>query len=181
MSLVRGFTLVESLVALLVLSIGLLGMAGLFTEAARSTRTALLRTRAVDHVADMADRIRANVAARGAYDMGHYAGAPSLHDCAPTADSPGSNCGLDELAEDDLARWQRTVQATFPAPADATPAAQVTFFPADDAGQPDRYRIEVHWSEPGRRNSGGNGEPLAGSYGVDLMLLPSALPVPPAS
>jgi type IV pilus assembly protein PilV len=106
----RGFTLVEALVALLILSVGMLGIAGLFVESVRSSRTALLRTQAVNLVADMADRIRANTSAREAYDSASYAADPAPQDCAPSNVSAGANCTLQELAEDDLARWIAAVR-----------------------------------------------------------------------
>ena len=42
----RGFTLVEALIALLVLSIGMLGIAVLFVESLQAGRSAQLRTMA---------------------------------------------------------------------------------------------------------------------------------------
>ena len=121
----RGVTMVESLVALVVLSIGLLGIAGLFVESLRSSRTALLRTHAVNLAGDIADRILANGNARDAYDTATYAGAPAIHHCAPTAADVGINCSVAELAEDDLARWQAAVSNALPAPADPATAAVV--------------------------------------------------------
>jgi Tfp pilus assembly protein PilV len=53
-------SLVEVLVALVVLSIGLLGIAQVLINGMRTSHAALLRTQAVNLVADMADRIRAN-------------------------------------------------------------------------------------------------------------------------
>ena len=46
----RGITMVESLVALVVLSIGLLGIASLYVTSLRTGRTALIRTQAVSLV-----------------------------------------------------------------------------------------------------------------------------------
>ena len=67
MILARGFTLVELLIALLVLSIGMLGIAALFAESLQAGRSAQLRTQAVSIAADLADRIRANHVSAGAY------------------------------------------------------------------------------------------------------------------
>ncbi len=106
-----GVSLVEALVALLVLSIGLLGIAGLFVESVRNSRTALLRTQAINLVGDMADRIRANATARDAYDID----ATPAHRPSATArrprPMPAANCSAAELAEDDLARWVAAVRA----------------------------------------------------------------------
>ena len=56
----RGFTLVETLVSLVVLSVGLLGAAALLLDNLRSHAGALRRVAALSLVRDMADRIRAN-------------------------------------------------------------------------------------------------------------------------
>ena len=60
----RGFTLVEAMVALIVLSVGLLGIAALYVETLRASRTSLHRTQAVNLATDLADRMRANRDAR---------------------------------------------------------------------------------------------------------------------
>ncbi len=159
----RGVTMVESLVALLVLSIGLLGIAGLFVESLHSSRTALLRTHAVNLAGDIADRIRANGNARDRYDTATYSGAPALHSCAPTAALGGVNCSVAELAEDDLARWQQAVRDALPAPADPATAAVVSYIPATNPGRPDRYRITVAWQEPGVERL---------SYTAELAMMP---------
>lgn len=57
---VKGFTLLEVLVALLVLSIGLLGLAGLQVTGLRDNHSAYLRSQAVLLAQDMADRMRQN-------------------------------------------------------------------------------------------------------------------------
>ncbi len=56
----RGFTLAEVLVALLVLSIGLLGAAGLQLASLRSSQDAYLRSQASILALDMIERMRAN-------------------------------------------------------------------------------------------------------------------------
>lgn len=67
----RGFTLLEVMIALLVLSIGLLGLAALQTTALRTGQAADMYTRAVLAVTDMSERMRANPAgvAAGHYDI----------------------------------------------------------------------------------------------------------------
>ena len=49
-----GFTLVEAVVALVVLAVGMLGIAGLYIEGLRSSHTALARTTAVNLAAALA-------------------------------------------------------------------------------------------------------------------------------
>lgn len=55
-----GFTLIEVLVAVLVLSVGLLGLAGLQATSLKSNHSAYLRTQAVLLTYDLIDRMRAN-------------------------------------------------------------------------------------------------------------------------
>jgi len=151
-----GMSLVEALIALLVLSIGMLGVLLMLVTSLRNSRSALLRTQAVNLVSDMADRIRANAAARTAYELAAYAGGAMERGCAPGA-APGSNCSEAQLAEDDLARWEDTVRTLLPAAPAGTRAADVQYF----AGTPDRYRITVAWQEPS--------EPQPFSYQTEIL------------
>ncbi|KFX71634.1 pilus assembly protein PilV [Pseudomonas taeanensis MS-3] len=74
-----GFSLIEVLVSFLVLSIGVLGMAGLQLNALKFNQTAAVRSQATFLAYDIAERMRANrVKARsGNYDIALTAGAPS--------------------------------------------------------------------------------------------------------
>jgi len=158
----RGITMVETLVALLVLSIGMLGIAGLYVETMRSNRTAMIRSLAVSLVQDMSDRIRANARAQGAYDMAAYGGNPAVQGCAGGA----ANCTDTALAEDDLARWRQQVLAQLPGA-----ATNVTYVAAAGANVPDRYSIQVTWAEAGSdRANPGAAEQY--SYQTNLELLP---------
>ena len=64
----RGFTLLEILIAVGVLSIGLLGIAGLQALGQRSNHSAYLRSQATALAYDMIDRMRANKAGVQASD-----------------------------------------------------------------------------------------------------------------
>lgn len=163
----RGITLVESLVALLVLSVGMLGIAALFVSSVRYNRTALLRTQAINLVSDMADRIRANATARAAYDLASYGAVPTTLDCAPSDSAAGDNCTIEQLAEDDLARWIAAVQAALPPPGDEDPPARVEFTPAAGGG-PDRYTVQVRWQEPG--------ETAPFTYSGEVLVMPRTPP-----
>ena len=56
----RGFTLLEVLIALLVFSLGLLGLAGLMIMSVKTNHSAYLRTQATFLAESMADRMRAD-------------------------------------------------------------------------------------------------------------------------
>jgi len=66
----RGLTLIEILVAVLVIAIGLLGVAGLQASSLKANRTAYGRTQASVLAYDIADRMRLSQAAarRGEFD-----------------------------------------------------------------------------------------------------------------
>src|SRR5215510_6984737 len=76
-----GFTLVESLIALIVVSIGLLGIAALYVETLRFGRSAQYQTQAVYVAADLADRMRANRTPVDGY-AGSGTGARAIADLA---------------------------------------------------------------------------------------------------
>lgn len=125
-----GFTLVEVLVALLLLSVGLLGLAALQLESLRASRTALLRTQAVLLATDMADRLRANRHPADAYD------------CAGPC-SPGA--GGNTVAVADLADWRAAVAATLP-----RGQTEITHT-AGAAGTPAAYVVRIRWRDGGAR------------------------------
>jgi type IV pilus assembly protein PilV len=106
----RGFTIVEVLVALLVLSIGLLGVAKLVMYSARGNDSAYLRTQATELAYAILDNMRANrTSARGgSYDTGFgAAGAPG--NCLAAA------CTTAGMATYDVSLWKTRLAAALPA------------------------------------------------------------------
>ena len=96
----RGNTLIEVLVALLVLSIGLLGVAGLQLTSLRNNRSAHLRSQAQVMAYDITDRMRAN--RQLAVDTGAYNIAIGIPAIGGT------------LAGDDLVRWKEAILNSLP-------------------------------------------------------------------
>jgi len=79
----RGFTLIEVLIAILVMAFGLLGFALLQTMSVRFTQSANYRTQATNLAYELFDQIRANRVAATAYE-GNYTAPSSLsNNCAP--------------------------------------------------------------------------------------------------
>lgn len=74
----RGFTLMESLITLVVLSVGLLGAAALLLDSLRHEALALRRTAAIALVKDMVERIRAHPAGLAADDLAAFTAAANL-------------------------------------------------------------------------------------------------------
>jgi type IV pilus modification protein PilV len=96
-----GFGLVESLVALVVVSVGMIGIAALYGQGLSASRTALYRTQAVNLASDMADRIRLN--RQGAAS---YGGGAANNNCEPG----GVSCAPAQMAAHDLWGTERPQQ-----------------------------------------------------------------------
>lgn len=127
----QGFGLIESLVALVVVSVGMIGIAALYGQGLSASRTALYRTQAVNLASDMADRIRLNRTAGAAYE-----GAAADNNCEPAGDS----CTPVEMAAHDLWVWGNDLAQQLPGGAGA-----VAYTPAISPV----YTISVRWQEVG--------------------------------
>lgn len=92
--------MLEVLVAIVVLSIGLLGMAGLIATGMRNNQIAYYRSVATQQTLDMADRMRANLAGvRG----GNYDALAAIIPVA--ADCVAATCTVPQMAVYDHAQW----------------------------------------------------------------------------
>lgn len=134
----RGISIIESLVALVVISVGMLGIAGLYLSSLQASRTAKLRSQAVELVGSLADRIRANRDAAAAYNTAAYGGTPAVQTCNVARCAPAA------LAQDDLARWLLDLRAGLPGGTAVTGTVVVI-----DRARPnvDNYLITVNWRE----------------------------------
>ncbi|MBB4866605.1 type IV pilus assembly protein PilV [Pseudomonas nitritireducens] len=96
----RGFSLVELLVSVLILSVGLLGLAGLQSVSVAAGYSSLQRSQASWLASEMTDLLRANpTAAR--------AGAYNLDFAEPGAGCPSSVAG--SRAQLDLGQWRKAL------------------------------------------------------------------------
>jgi type IV pilus assembly protein PilV len=154
---IKGATMVEAMVALVVLSVGMLGIASLYVTSLQAGRTALVRTQAVTQVNDMIDRIRANALARDAYDLSKSnGGKPTSQGCI----AGDTNCSYQELAQDDLATWIAATKEAVP----GTTGLDVKVKLAAATGRPDQYLVRVEWK--------GAGDMQTLSYQGNLSLIP---------
>lgn len=144
-----GFTLLEIMVAIVVLSLGLLGLAGLQAASLRNNQTAYYRGIATLQAYDMADRIRANLAGVRAGNYKLLTGIPANPGCFTTGCSPA------DMAITDQFQWNTANAALLPdgegivACADGPPAAGCT----DDTGTW-AFEITVRWTERTEIGSG---------------------------
>lgn len=107
MSRHTGFTLIEVLIAMVVLAIGLLGLASLQGTSLRSNSSAYQRSQATNIAYDILDSIRANrqLALGGAYDNQSLATSPPA--CA-------SVTLAGTIAQRDIQIWRAALACTLP-------------------------------------------------------------------
>jgi len=129
-----GFSLVEAMVSLIVISVGMIGIAALYGQGLSAGRTALSRTIAVNLAATMAENIRVNRLAQAA-----YAGAGANNNCDPAAGG-GVDCTPAQMAAHDVFLWNADVAAQLP-----NGVGAVAFVD----GTPPTYTITVTWDEVG--------------------------------
>jgi type IV pilus assembly protein PilV len=118
----QGFTLLEVLIALLIVSFGMLGVAGLQLVTLKSNASSQYRSLAVNFAHEISERMRANpemVINPTHWIPGVAYNAPAvsktdsyINSFKPACKSLG--CTPQELAQNDLAEWQQAIASTFP-------------------------------------------------------------------
>lgn len=118
----NGFTLIEVLVGLIILAIGLLGLAGLQMKALRHNNDAYHRSQATLLAYDIMDRMRANrdKALDGDYDIGF-------------GEEPSQNL---TMADTDLASWMDALHDNLPGPGEGKIAMDGTL-----------VTVSIRWNE----------------------------------
>jgi len=128
----NGFTLIEVLIAMLVLAIGLLGMAGLQATSLRNNQSAYNRSQATQLAYDISDRMRANtlVAANYVTTFMAVADATVKVNCLST-----TGCSAADMAENDLFELKTALTTALPnGSADITAVANL-------------YTITINWDD----------------------------------
>lgn len=168
----NGFTLLEILVAMIVMAIGLLGLASLQAVSLTRNNDSYLRQQAALLASDMTDRMRANL--RGVRDPSSSNNSSyHMSSTTPPTAVTCTTCTPAQMATNDLAQWINLVSTVLPGgtaivcidnnpdPA-TTPATPAT--PRCDAGPaspPDTvYAIKIWWTEKERDSTGGISQKL---------------------
>ncbi len=110
-STAAGYTLIEVMIAVFVLSIGLVALGFLQVVSVQTSYNAHNRALASIAAQDMAERIRANLAGYTANQHANLTvGGGSGTDC----DGNSVNCTPQQLTDADFARWQQQLAAVLP-------------------------------------------------------------------
>ncbi|MGE4070094.1 MAG: type IV pilus modification protein PilV [Lysobacterales bacterium] len=107
----RGFTLIEVLIALLIFSLGMMGMAALMIVSVKTNQSAFLRTQASFLAQSMADRMRGNMGQILAYNGTYDAASAGSDPCAS-----GAVCTPANLVNRDRALWSQQLITSLPNP-----------------------------------------------------------------
>ncbi len=106
----RGFTLIEALIAFVILSVGLLGIVSLQAMAKTSQHLALQHSRAVTIADAIVERIRVNPAGIEVYNIGTGSPVGVSATSEPSPDCQAASCSPDELAAHDLWAWEQALR-----------------------------------------------------------------------
>lgn len=148
-----GFTLIETLVSLVLISIGILSFALMQAESMRATHTSLQRTKAIHFASDMLERVRANVSAvtdslaNYTADTSAPANAPA-NACSDTGAVDAINCTPAQLAEYDVWEWKTDISQVSSGLINGAGAITVT-----GDNPPYNATITISWSDRKENNS----------------------------
>jgi type IV pilus assembly protein PilV len=144
-----GFTMLEVMIAIVVIAFGLLGLAGLQAFSLKNNQSASLRVAATMLAADMVDRMKANF--QGVIAGEYNKPNPADYGTAVPGCLTTSGCTPQELAQNDLREWADRIAAALPNAngivcLDSTPndgADQAN--PACDNAGATLYVIKIWW------------------------------------
>jgi type IV pilus assembly protein PilV len=123
----KGLTLIEMMVALVVLSIGLLGVAGLQASTTKYRINTMARASMTGLVFDLSERIRVNADSAGPsflqpgtenlkslYVIGSDWSTQQTESLTPTKDCAANTCNTAERADYDVKTWRQKVRDSVP-------------------------------------------------------------------
>lgn len=150
---IRGVSLIEVLVAMLVIALGILVMVVMQINASRLTKASEVRSLGALLTADLADRMRANPAGTVA---GHYAlstkypanGVVSEPMANTACQSTTATCTPQQMAQQDLADWQRSVFFALPGG-----SARISAIQIDNTTGENGADVWLIWREPDAGNT----------------------------
>jgi type IV pilus assembly protein PilV len=142
----RGLSMFEILITILVVSIGLLGLAGLQFAGLRAANSAQEHTLATLLAQDIEERIRANGLAAAASDYNNVAldssSSPAAVDCVKTT-AMAPPCSELQMAKFDIYQWYRFIVPTAgDKPRLPNAAINIT---SDDGTD---FLIVIQWGDP---------------------------------
>ncbi len=106
-----GMTLIEILITMVILSVGLLGLAGMQVNGLRSNQSAYLKTQASMLAADMADRMRLNAERAVAGDYNNFT-TKGYTGTKPSCSSATTGCTAANQSTLDKVEWASQISGS---------------------------------------------------------------------
>ncbi|MDE2414417.1 MAG: type IV pilus modification protein PilV [Comamonadaceae bacterium] len=149
----RGITLIESLVAIVVAALGILGIVGVQLRTLTDTQTSVRRAQAIRLIEDLSERMKVNPNALNNlanYQIGWSTatGTPALTPRAANLCDTATACSNASLAQYDIREWKRAVEGTLP-----LGDANVFAAPGDPTRQ---LGVMISWRENERADASGD-------------------------
>ena len=133
----RGFTLLEVLVAVVIVSLGMLGVEALLVTVQKADTSSYIQQQAVQTAYDMLDRMRANLqGAQAGYYNGTYTGTPAT---PPACQGIGNTCSAQQLAQFDTSQWTGSI--------DTLPGGTGTIASSASTNGNVNVAVTVSWSD----------------------------------
>lgn len=144
----RGITLLESMIALLITALGILGIVGVQMRTLVDTQNSVRRAQAVRLIEDLSERLRANPSAQMQVDdyISDFGDVPDEIDHSICADANNSGCSPQALAQYDLAIWKESVRSNLP-------GGQAKIIKISGGGQPyPQLGVVIAWRNNSQRH-----------------------------
>ena len=145
----QGITMVEILVTILIIAVGLLGMASLQFNSLKNLNNSFFQYQAAMHASEMAERMRANIdgITGGNYDSVSVDGSETSASCT-------SACTASGLASHDIYEWGQAVSGLPDGAATISRTGNI-------------FTITITWSE---QNTGSTGSSTGGAVSKSHVL-----------
>jgi type IV pilus assembly protein PilV len=149
-----GFSLLEVMIAIVIMGIGMLGIAALQTTSSVFTESAMHRGQAAALATEMVERMRANVteAKAGNYNIS------SLPSLTENCIGPTKDCTPSQMKDHDLRVWSNRVASLLP-----SGTAAINSGPDNDTDPVD-ITVTLQWDDSRGRNS-----PVSEAFTFKLM------------
>ena len=133
----RGFTLIEVMIALFVLSVGMLGTSAMLLQGQREAANTSSETLAIEIASNIAERMRANILGvrAGAYNIFTSAGASTFVSCINS-----TGCTPSQKAEFDAYMANQEIKYLFPDSANGVASVE-------KIGTSPVFEIQINWNE----------------------------------
>ena len=132
----RGVSLLESLVALAICVLGIMGILGMQMRTLTDSQTATRRAQAIRLIEDLSERMRVNPNA-----LAHINSYVSDFDDEPDTSNCDGNLSPEELAACDVGIWKQSVANNLPRGSQAS----VFIAPWENAAAPTQVGVMVSW------------------------------------